>query len=48
MNTGAAEILRRLGLHIDPRSVVGSLNIAHRQMVAIARYILWRAGAHPR
>ena len=23
MNTGATEILRRLGLHIDPRSVVG-------------------------
>jgi len=46
MNTGAAEILRRL-LHIDSRSVVGSLNIAHRQMVVIARHILWRAGAHP-
>ncbi|MBW4603085.1 MAG: sugar ABC transporter ATP-binding protein [Calothrix sp. FI2-JRJ7] len=39
MNTEAGEILARLGLHIDPRSVVGSLNIAHRQMVAIARAI---------
>jgi len=48
MNTGAAEILRRLGLHIDPRSVVvaqyrPSPDGGHR-----ARYILWRAGAHPR
>ncbi len=43
MNTGAAEILERLGLHIDPRSVVGSLNIAHRQMVAIARAISFGA-----
>ncbi|KAB8321044.1 sugar ABC transporter ATP-binding protein [Tolypothrix campylonemoides VB511288] len=43
MNTRAAEILERLGLHIDPRSVVGSLNIAHRQMVAIARAISFGA-----
>ncbi|MBW4641206.1 MAG: sugar ABC transporter ATP-binding protein [Gloeocapsa sp. UFS-A4-WI-NPMV-4B04] len=43
MNTGAAEILRRLGLHINPRSPVGSLNIAHRQMVAIARAISFGA-----
>jgi ribose transport system ATP-binding protein len=43
MNSGATEILERLGLHIDPRSVVGSLNIAHRQMVAIARAISFGA-----
>ncbi|MFN6565535.1 MAG: sugar ABC transporter ATP-binding protein [Nostoc sp. ChiSLP01] len=39
MNAGAAEILKGLGLDIDPQSAVGSLNIAHRQMVAIARAI---------
>lgn len=43
MNTGAAEILERLGLHIDPRSVVSSLNIAHRQMVVIARALSFGA-----
>lgn len=43
MNQGAAEILERLGLHIDPCAVVGSLNIAHRQMVAIARAISFGA-----
>lgn len=45
MNTEAAKILRRLGLYIDPRSVVGSLNIAHRQMVTIARAISFGARA---
>lgn len=43
MNTGAAEILRRLGLHINPRSPVSSLNTAHRQMVAIARAVSFGA-----
>lgn len=43
MNARATDILERLGLHIDPRSVVGSLNIAHHP-----RYILWGAGADPR
>lgn len=43
MYSEAGEILARLGLHIDPRSVVGSLNIAHRQMVAIARAISFGA-----
>ncbi|WP_331001473.1 ATP-binding cassette domain-containing protein [Nostoc sp. WHI] len=43
MNARAADILERLGLHIDPHSVVGSLNIAHRQMVAIARAISFGA-----
>ena len=43
MNTGATEILKRLGLQIDPRSVVGKLNIAHRQMVAIARAVSFGA-----
>lgn len=37
MNREAGEILRRLGLNIDPKAVLGSLNIALRQMVAIAR-----------
>lgn len=43
MNAGAADILARLGLHIDPRSPVDSLNIAHRQMVAIARAVSFDA-----
>jgi galactofuranose transport system ATP-binding protein len=43
MNTRAADILEHLGLHIDPRSLVSSLNIAHRQMVAIARAISFEA-----
>lgn len=33
----AGAILRNLGLEIDPKAVVGSLNIASRQMIAIAR-----------
>ncbi len=37
MNSDAAAILTRLGLEIDPRVRLGSLNIALRQMVAIAR-----------
>jgi ribose transport system ATP-binding protein len=37
MNKGAGEILERLGLNINPKAVLGSLNIAMRQMVAIAR-----------
>jgi ribose transport system ATP-binding protein len=43
MNTEASEILARLGLDINPRAVVNSLNIAHRQMVAIARAISFGA-----
>ena len=43
MNTEASQILERLGLDIDPRSLLGSLNIAHRQMVAIARAIFFAA-----
>lgn len=43
MNARAAEILARLGLDIDPRSPVDALNIAHRQMVAIARAISFNA-----
>ncbi|OUL21100.1 ABC transporter [Nostoc sp. RF31YmG] len=43
MNALATEILERLGLDIDPRSLVSSLNIAHRQMVAIARAISFGA-----
>jgi len=37
MNVDAARLLERLGLDIDPRATLGSLNIALRQMVAIAR-----------
>jgi ribose transport system ATP-binding protein len=37
MNREAAALLNRLGLEIDPRATLGSLNIALRQMVAIAR-----------
>ncbi|HEX8747061.1 MAG TPA: sugar ABC transporter ATP-binding protein, partial [Pyrinomonadaceae bacterium] len=37
MNHDASELLRRLGLEIDPRATLGSLNIALRQMIAIAR-----------
>ncbi|HVF50608.1 MAG TPA: sugar ABC transporter ATP-binding protein [Pyrinomonadaceae bacterium] len=37
MNTEAGALLSRLGLEIDPRVTLGSLNIALRQMVAIAR-----------
>lgn len=37
MNREAGEILKRLGLNIKPKDVLGSLNIAMRQMVAIAR-----------
>jgi len=33
----AGETLRNLGLQIDPKVVLGSLNIASRQMIAIAR-----------
>ncbi len=37
MNDDAGELLRGLGLPIDPRATLGSLTIALRQMVAIAR-----------
>ncbi|MDQ4120263.1 MAG: sugar ABC transporter ATP-binding protein [Acidobacteriota bacterium] len=37
MNKQAGEILERLGLNINPKATLGSLNIAMRQMVAIAR-----------
>jgi ribose transport system ATP-binding protein len=37
MNADATSLLGRLGLEIDPRAPLGSLNIALRQMVAIAR-----------
>nr|MBA3439083.1 sugar ABC transporter ATP-binding protein [Pyrinomonadaceae bacterium] len=39
MNRDAHVLLERLGLEIDPRATLGSLNIALRQMVAIARGI---------
>ena len=37
MNAEAGEILQKLGLDINPKATLGSLNIALRQMVAIAR-----------
>jgi galactofuranose transport system ATP-binding protein len=37
MNSEAAALLDRLGLELDPRAPLGGLNIALRQMVAIAR-----------
>src|ERR1051326_5600614 len=43
MNAAAGAILRRLGLDIDPRATLGSLNIALRQMVAIARGVSFGA-----
>jgi galactofuranose transport system ATP-binding protein len=43
MNSDADAILRRLGLEIDPRAVLGTLNIALRQMVAIARGVSFGA-----
>jgi len=36
-------LLKRLGLNIDPRAILGSLNIALRQMVAIARGVSFGA-----
>ena len=43
MNSDAGAILKRLGLEIDPRAVLGTLNIALRQMVAIARGVSFGA-----
>ncbi|HYE66479.1 MAG TPA: sugar ABC transporter ATP-binding protein [Pyrinomonadaceae bacterium] len=43
MNAEAEALLKRLGLEIDPRASLGSLNIALRQMVAIARGVSFGA-----
>ncbi|MFN2532812.1 MAG: sugar ABC transporter ATP-binding protein [Pyrinomonadaceae bacterium] len=43
MNTEAGTLLQSLGLDIDPRATLGSLNIALRQMVAIARGVSFGA-----
>ncbi len=43
MNNDARALLERLGLDIDPRAALGSLNIALRQMVAIARGVSFGA-----
>src|SRR5215210_5551223 len=43
MNADADAALRRLGLDIDARAPLGSLNIALRQMVAIARGVSFGA-----
>ncbi|HEX8492078.1 MAG TPA: sugar ABC transporter ATP-binding protein [Pyrinomonadaceae bacterium] len=43
MYRDAANLLARLGLEIDPRATLGSLNIALRQMIAIARGVSFGA-----
>jgi galactofuranose transport system ATP-binding protein len=43
MNADAGAILARLGLDIDPAATLGTLNIALRQMVAIARGVSFGA-----
>ena len=43
MNADARALLARLGLEIDPGAPLGSLNIALRQMVAIARGVSFGA-----
>nr|MDQ3803217.1 ATP-binding cassette domain-containing protein [Acidobacteriota bacterium] len=43
LHADAAAALERLGLDIDPRVTLGSLNIALRQMVAIARGVSFGA-----
>ena len=43
LNRRAAEVLARLEVDIDPRAVVGSLSIAQRRMVVIARGLAQRA-----
>ncbi|MGI9067848.1 MAG: sugar ABC transporter ATP-binding protein [Pyrinomonadaceae bacterium] len=43
MNNESEALLKRLGLNIGPRAVLGSLNIALRQMVAIARGVSFGA-----
>ncbi|MCB5204283.1 sugar ABC transporter ATP-binding protein [Neorhizobium sp. T786] len=40
MNEGSAQALRGLGAEIDPKAIVGSLSIALRQLVQIARVLL--------
>ena len=40
MNEGAAKGLRELGADIDPKAIVGTLSIAQRQLVQIARVLL--------
>jgi ribose transport system ATP-binding protein len=43
LNADADALLKRLGLDIDPRATLGTLNIALRQMVAIARGVSFGA-----
>ena len=43
MNKEAGAVLKRLGLDIDPAATLGQLNIALRQMVAIARGVSFDA-----
>ncbi|MBY0524607.1 MAG: sugar ABC transporter ATP-binding protein [Gemmataceae bacterium] len=37
LNNAAADVLGRLGPYLDPEAPLGSLDVAHRQLVAIAR-----------
>ncbi len=43
MNRDAGALFERLGLDIDPRATLGELNIALRQMVAVARGVSFGA-----
>jgi monosaccharide-transporting ATPase len=43
LNAEAGKVLKRLGLDIDPTATLGDLNIALRQMVAIARGVSFDA-----
>ncbi|HVG33391.1 MAG TPA: sugar ABC transporter ATP-binding protein [Pyrinomonadaceae bacterium] len=43
MYANSKELLARLGLEIDPRATLGTLNIALRQMIAIARGVSFGA-----
>ena len=39
----AAEVLARLEVDIDPRTMVGDLSVAQQRMVMIARGLAWHA-----
>jgi ribose transport system ATP-binding protein len=43
MNREAADLLHRLGVALDPEATVGSLSVAQRQIIAIARAISTKA-----
>ncbi len=43
MNAGAAKILERFNLRLNPKSVMSSLTVAHMQMVEIIRAVVFNA-----